>query len=351
MKNEKVNTKQKSSKKRKKSKKKRMKRILILEALLIIILVPVVFLYLKLDKIENADIDTSNITVNDINSSHMDDYRNIAIFGVDSRANDLKSNTRSDSIMIASINKKTKDVKIVSIYRDTYVNVPGHGYTKITHAYAYGGPELALSTINSNFDLNVKEFVTVNFSAVSNVIDLLGGITLDITDAELKYLNGYTKDLNKINGTNSPYLSSSGTQVVNGTQATAYSRIRYTAGGDFKRAERQRIVVEKILEKAKSSSIPTLLNVVDTMLPQIYTSLSTGDIINLSKDVFSYSIAENSGFPFEKEAKTVNKVSYVFPLTLSSNVSELHDYLFGTSGYTPSQTIQGYSEEINATYQ
>lgn len=330
----------------KKNKKKKFKIIFIIEALLIIALIPVLYLFYQLDRIPTSDIDVENVAMNDINLDDLKGYRNIAIFGVDSRSNDLKKNTRSDSIMIASINKKTKGVKLISLYRDSYVNVPGHGFTKLTHAYAYGGPELALSTINTNFDLDITEFVTVNFNAVTNVIDLLGGITLDITDAEFKYVNGYTKDLNKINGSNSPYLTSSGSQVVNGTQATAYSRIRYTAGGDFKRAERQRIVLSKILDKAKSSKVTTILSISNEMIPQIYTSLNTANILSLSKDIFSYSLGETSGFPFEKEAKTVSKVSYVFPLNLEDNVINLHKLLFDKDDYIPSDKVKEYSMEI-----
>ncbi|BCN29789.1 LCP family protein [Anaeromicropila herbilytica] len=335
---------------RKKKKRKKMKWLIALEVLVILLLIAFVYIYIKIDRIPKAELNTNNVATNNTDLSGLDGYRNIAIFGVDSRANDLKENTRSDSIMIASINRKTKDVKLVSLFRDTYVNVPGHGYTKLTHAYAYGGPELALSTINKNFDLNIKEFVTVNFSAVSNVIDELGGITLDITDAELKYVNGYTKDLNRINKTNSPYLKSAGTQTVNGTQATAYSRVRYTAGGDFKRAERQRTVVNKILEKAKKTNVVTLSNVMDEMIPQIYTSLDTLDILNLSKDVFFYSIKEQQGFPFENGATTYKGVSYVFPKSLTNNVSELHKFLFGTEDYKPSSTVQSYSNDIAAIY-
>lgn len=330
------------------NKKKKFKWIFIIEIICIIALIPVLYLFYQLDRIPTSELNTDNISVNDINLDDLKGYRNIAIFGVDSRSNDLKKNTRSDSIMIASINKKTKDVKLVSLYRDTYVNVPGHGFTKLTHAYAYGGPELALSTINTNFDLDIKEFVTVNFSAVTNVIDLLGGVTLDITDAELKYVNGYTKDINRINNSNSPFLKTSGTQLVNGTQATAYSRIRYTKGGDFKRAERQRIVLGKILDKAKTSKITTIISVSNEMIPQIYTSLSTPDILSLAKDIFAYSLGETNGFPFEKEGKIVNKVSYVLPLNLVENVSTLHHFLFDNEEYVPSEKVKGYSREIQA---
>ncbi|ROR28612.1 LytR family transcriptional attenuator [Mobilisporobacter senegalensis] len=335
------------SKKRKKSK---AKIIFILEILLILLLIPVVYIYLQIEKVPSADIDLNNISQNEINNPDMKNYRNIAFFGVDSRANDLKKNTRSDSIMIMSINKKTKKVKLASIYRDTYVNVEGHGYTKLNHAYSYGGPELALSTINTNFDLNCTEFVTVNFSALTNVIDLLGGITLNIEENELKHVNNYARDVAKINGTKYNKITSPGEQVVDGTQATGYSRVRYTAGGDFRRAERQRTVVEQVFKKAKKSNITTLVSIMNEMIPQIYTSLDTKEMLNYGKDIFFYELNDQTGFPIENQAGKIGGTSYVLPTTLESNVTALHKFLFGTENYEPSNTVKARSQEIDSKF-
>jgi len=330
-----------------KRKNKKSKIILIFDLILLIIVLGLIyFFYLtsktQLDNSKDADIITNELGSDDING-----YRNIAIFGVDSRDNALKKSTHSDTIIIASINKKTKDVKLVSIYRDTYVNIPDKGYDKINAAYFKGGYALALNTINTNFDLDIKEYVTVNFSAVCNVIDLLGGITLDITDEELKYVNGYTKELNKINGTKVGKLASSGTQLVNGTHATAYARIRYTAGGDYKRTERQRIVVEKIFEAAKSKPL-AINSIFNEILPQVYTNLDSLDMMVLAKDVLSYDIVDQTGFPFDKTADYYNDISYVFPTDLAANVTQLHKFLFEEESYVPSSTVQGYSDEIKA---
>lgn len=328
-----------------KKKKSKLLIILFIEIIIIILLFGGVYLYDKMGKIQFDDSEDSSIQQNvDID---IDGYRNIAIFGVDSRENALKKSTHSDTIVIASINNKTKDVKLVSVYRDTYVNIPGEGYNKINAAYFKGGYSLALSTINTNFDLDVKEFVTVNFQAVVDVVDKLGGITLDITDSELKYLNGYVRELNRINGTDVAGLKSSGTQTVNGTQATAYARIRYTKGGDFKRAERQRIVITKIFEKTKSSDLATINTIIDEMFPQVYTNLSTGEILSLATDILSYNIVDNIGFPYEKDAHTYKKVSYVFPINLQDNVTKLHAFLFDEVGYVPSTTVQEYSSYVD----
>lgn len=333
-------------KRAKKKKKKRLRRLIIIELLVILILLPVAYLFFQLSRIPRQELDLENIQVNNIDLDELKGYRNIAVFGVDSRANDLKKNTRSDSIMIVSINKKTKDVKICSIYRDTYVNIEGHGYTKLNHAYAYGGPELAINTINKNFDLNVTDFVTVNFSAVTNVVDLLGGITLDIKEDELKHVNNYTRDVAKINGTDYTYLKKAGKQTVDGTQATAYCRVRYTAGGDFTRAERQRTVLNQIFKKAKKSNPFTLVKLANEMIPQVYTSLSNTEMLSLGKDIFFYDIKDQAGFPFDNTAKKIGGVSYVLADTLSSNVSKLHEFLFNQKDYVPSATVKGYSSEI-----
>lgn len=327
-------------------KKRKAKILLLLDAVLVLVVVflGVFFYFANKTNLNNKDDDS--IITNTIDNSDLKGYRNIAIFGVDSRDNKLEKSTHSDTIIIASIHKKTKDVKLLSIYRDTYVDIPDKGYDKINAAYFKGGYSLALNTINTNFDLNVKEYITVNFNALCKVIDLLGGISLDITKEELKYVNGYTKELNEINGTSVGKLKSAGTQVVNGTHATAYARIRFTKGGDFKRAERQRIVIDKILEKAKSTDIKTLTKIVNEIFPEVYTNLDSLDMLGLAKDLLSYNITEQTGFPFENSAEYYKKISYVFPINLSKNVTKLHEVLFGTEDYVPSDKVQGISKEI-----
>jgi polyisoprenyl-teichoic acid--peptidoglycan teichoic acid transferase len=331
---------------KKKKKKKRLKYILIFEFIIILILLPLGYLFFTIDSIPTYEMNKSDIAINNLVGDNIDQYKNIAIFGVDSRSNELEKNTRSDSIMVASINKKNKDVSLISFYRDTYVSIKDHGYTKINHAYSYGGPELAISTLNANFDLNITDFITINFSALTNIIDMLDGITINITETELEYVNAYTRDVAKINGTDYEYLTSAGEQLINGTQATAYCRVRNTKGGDFTRAQRQRTVIEQILKKSKSSSLPTLVSLSKEMLPQVYTSLSTSEILGLATGVFSYDIVENSGFPFESKNAQISGASVVLPQTLVSNVSTLHDLLFKTTNYKPSDTVQAHSTEI-----
>lgn len=321
--------------------------ILFVELLFLLLLFAGFKIYTSLNKIQQNDKDDSAIETNeDVKTD--EGYRNIVIFGVDSRENSLTKGTHSDTIIIASLNNKTKDVKLVSVYRDTYSNIPDTGYRKINAAFFNGGYSLALSTINRNFDLDIKEYVTVNFQAVVDAVDLVGGITLDVQKDELKYLNGYVNSLNKINGTKVAHLKSAGTQLVNGTQACAYARIRYTSGADFKRTERQRIVIQKVFEKVKSSDLATVNAFINDVFPEVSTNLSKMEILSLAKDVFSYDIVDQTGFPFEKDAHTYDKVSYVFPINLADNVTKLHELLFDEAGYVPSKTVQEYSDYIES---
>lgn len=341
-------------KKKKSSKAKRWGIIFGIELILILILIPVIFLYSKLSLVRTAtksEVDKANIVINedvDISTSTaLKGYRNIAFFGVDSRDGMLEGNTRSDSIIIVSINQETKDVKLTSVYRDTCLRVPGYGLTKATHAYAYGGAELAMSMLNTNLDLDITEFATVDFGVLAKIIDAVGGIEIEVSDAEFSLINALIDEQNRVTGSDSPHLESSGYQHLNGTQATAYARIR-KIDSDFKRSERQRLVLSKIFEKAKTADIGTLLNMIDTILPEVYTNLSSNELIMLAKDIFSYNISDSEGFPFEKTTGSLQSdgLSYVFAENLEQNVKELHAYLFDNEAYTPSSTVTDISSEL-----
>lgn len=327
--------------KRHKRKRQRIRVIVFLVLLLVLAAVLSILYFInKIEEIENHPL--TNVTTNEgIQDANMKDYTNIVVFGVDSRSNDLRENTRSDSIILVSIHKKTHEVRLTSIYRDTYVNIEGHGFTKINHAYSYGGPELAVGTINQNFDLKATDFVTVNFSALSNVIDALGGITLTIHKDEKKWVNAYARDVARINGTEYEKIKKAGRQTVSGVQATAYCRVRYTAGGDFTRAQRQRKVLKALMAKAKKSNPVTLYRVMNEMLPQIYTSLTTREILQLAVHLPFYDIKNSKGFPYDLDChRASDGIYYDFPTTLSSNVTKLHKKLYGTKNYQPSQTVE-----------
>ena len=337
-----------SGSRRRRKRRHPIRRFLLLLLLLVVVLAGAAIFYLisSISDIENHEL--SNVTIAGQNDPNIQNYQNIALFGVDSRANDLKKNTRSDSIMIVSIEKKTSKIKLVSVYRDTYVKIADHGCTKVNHAYAYGGPDLAVDTLNTNFDLNIQDFVTVNFSAVSNVVDQLGGITLDIKKDELKWVNAYGHDVAKINGQKYTKIKHTGKQTVTGSQATGYCRVRYTKGGDFTRAERQRTVLQAIFAKAKSSGPDKWVAVMNEMIPQIYTSLSTSDMLGLMAKLPFYDIGEQTGFPYKQNGhKGSDGIYYGFPDTLLSNTKKLHEELFGTSDYTPSDTVKAISKKTS----
>ena len=272
-------------------------------------------------------------------------YRNIAIFGVDSRSDDYGVGNRSDCIIIASINNSTCEIKLISIYRDTYVNIKGHGLDKITHAYSYGEAPLAINTLNKNLDLNIKEFVTVNFDSVSEAVDQLGGVKILIDSEEVKYINGYIDETSRVTGKKSSHITQAGTYNLDGVQAVAYSRIRYTAGGDYKRTERMRTVIEAMFTKLKTKNIGQINAFADKILPCVYTNLSTGDLISLVPNIAKYKISESIGWPYDTKGITLDRW-YGVPVTLESNVIQLHKEAFGESEYTPSEDVKNISNSI-----
>lgn len=330
-----------------KSKKKGLRVFLII--VLVLLIIGVIFfstvlgvLYSKLSKIQHYEL--GNVEVNEGVEEQLKGYRNIALFGVDARTNTYK-NTRSDIIMIVSLNQDTNEVKLTSVYRDTYMYIDGHGYDKITHAYAYGGPELAISALNKNLDLNIKEFVTVNFNAVIDIVDSVGGIEIDVTSEEVGYLNNYIDDVNKEMGRHDSHISGSGHKKLTGAQALAYSRIRYTAGGDFKRAERSRTVLNKTFEKAKKLSVGQLNKLSDILLPKVLTNVSSTEIIGMIPKLGSIKVSEGEGWPYKTQFYN-NGVSYVAPVTLKENVKQLHAHMFGDNNYEVSSKVKEYSDGI-----
>ena len=272
--------------------------------------------------------------------------KNIIVLGVDERAEEHDVG-RSDTLFVVMFDTKNKAASLLSVPRDTRVRIKGHGWDKINHAYAYGGAELSMSMLNTNLDLDITEFATVDFGVLAKIIDAVGGIDLDISDAEYSLINPLIDEQNSATGSDSEHISGPGYQHVNGTQATAYARIR-KIDSDFKRAERQRIVLSKVFEEAKSANIGTLLNIIDTILPEVYTNMTSTDLISLAKDIFNYNIADQTGWPFEKETGSLpsDGLSYVFADSLEQNVTELHEYLFDNEDYTPSSTVSDISYEL-----
>lgn len=338
--------------KNKQNKKKgKVLKIILIILLFIIVIIAAVFAggywYVndKLGKMQQVEIKDEDLNIDEKVEENLTGYRNIAIFGVDSRSSNLGKGNRSDCIIIASINNQTKEVKLASIYRDTYVQIQGHGLDKINHAYSYGEAPLALGTLNTNLDLNIKEFVTVNFDSVAEAVDQLGGIKMTITDAEVKYINGYIEETSNVTGKDSNKITSAGTYNLNGVQAVAYGRIRYTEGGDYKRTERMRDVIEAMLKKLQTKSIGEINSMLDSVLPKIYTNIDTGSIISEIPSIAKYKITDSIGWPYKTRGKTMT-LWYGIPITLESNVVQLHQELFGEENYEASDKVKSISTQI-----
>ena len=344
----------KSSSKKQQAKKQR-RRIIIFIVEIIILLIAVFVLYgvLTTTKSGKVDLDEGDIIINDTvkeaQETTMKGYRNIALFGVDSTSGALTKNTRSDTIMIASINQDTGECKLVSVYRDTYLNLSNDSYNKCNAAYAKGGPEMAISMLNMNLDMNITDFVTVGFAGLTDTIDALGGVYIDVDNSEISHLNNYQLCIAEDLKRSYTPVSSTGYQLLDGLQATGYCRIRYTAGDDFKRAERQREVLAAVADQAKKASLPKLTETASAVFDETYTSLDLNEIIEMLGSVNTYYISDTAGFPQESNRATGtigSKGSCVIPINLEDNVKWLHQFLFNDYDYEPSATVKACSDQI-----
>lgn len=322
------------------------------ELIILLLLIGGLFVYgqinSRLNQIDGEEL--GNVEMNVVASEKMTGYQNIALFGVDSRGegSDMAVNN-SDTIIIASINNDTKAVKLVSVYRDTLLNVGNDSYHKANSAYMAGGASQAVSMLNTNLDLQIQDYVTVDMSALVKVIDLLGGLTIEMTADEVVHMNNYCVETSEITGQDYTRIEPevAGIYELNGVQATSYARIRYTAGLDFERTERQRLILQKLVQKAKKSSLGTLSSIMDEVFPLVKTSLSKSQIFDMGAGMLSYSFDETCGFPYEHTEKDIEgRGSVVLPVTLDTNVKELHKFLFKDDNYSPSDVVVHRSEKI-----
>ena len=338
---------------KKKKMNKGLKIFLIILLVLVIIIVGLgvagyTFVNGKIGKMQKENIDTTAVGINEETKQELKGYRNIALLGIDSRADDYGLGNRSDCMMIASINQETNEIKLISVYRDTYVYVMENGtkrLDKITHAYSYGGAQNTLKSLNEAMDLNITEFVTVNFDAVIAAVDSLGGVYIDIDKSEIKYVNDYIDATSESSGVKSSHITHSGRQKLDGVQAVSYTRVRYTAGGDYKRTERMRTVVEAMLSKAKTLNVGQLNSFADTILPKIRTNISTSEIWGLIPKLASFKVTESIGWPYDTKGITLDRW-YGVPVTLQSNVERLHKEAFEQEDYEASDTVKEMSAAI-----
>ena len=298
-------------------------------AIIVIIAAGMGYVYSTLNKTNKVKLDNDSLGLNQNTQStdKKDDIINIALFGLDAPNGEVG---RSDADLILTIDKKHHKLKLTSIMRDSYVDVKDHGMTKLTHAYAYGGPELALNTINTNFDLAIDKFITVNFTSLPKVIDKLGGVDINLTAGDLKYMNGYIKNLDDINKTDSPDINSTGMHHLDGTQALAYCRIRYD-GGDQRRTERQRTVLQAVFKKMKDTPVTQYPAILNELLPLVTTNISANEFISLGKDIADTGATqfEDLKVPCDKheDGKMINGVYYM-TYDLKAETKELHKFIY-----------------------
>lgn len=342
-------------KRKKMTRRQRRKRKLILfivEVMVILILLAALFVIIKLNKLNNTgdlDEDKLNINIDAKTQELLDGYTNIALFGIDNRSTGKYESGNSDCIMIASINNDTKEVRLISVYRDSFLAVDDDDdLRKLNAAYAKGGPTGAVAALNKNLDLDIKEYVAVDFNAVMEVVDALGGIELDISSKEAETMKIYINEMNEVMGTNGTAVSGPGLQTVNGIQALAYCRDRYSGGDDYGRTERQRTVISKIVEKAKAASLPTLNKVIVKLFPDISTSLSSSEILGLAAGIKDYELADTQGWPFQLTTERMGGKlgDVVVPTDLETNVNLLHQYLFDVEDYETTQTVKNISKSV-----
>lgn len=360
-------------------KRKKKRRIIIFAIEIVIILIMLGVLYVVMNVSDEGPkftvIDPSEVVPSEVQQakdegeSAMLGYMNIALFGVDAtNEKQIEKNSRTDTIMIASINMDTGDIKLVSVYRDTYLNIGTDTYTKCNAAYAKGGPQQAIKMLNMNFDLDIENFVTVGYNALMDVIDGLGGVYVEVKENEIVHLNNYQrsivaqwkygvklddytvseKDFEVVKSSDYTPVTEAGYQLLNGLQATAYCRIRYV-GNDYKRTERQRTVLKAIQDQAKKADLKSLTDVFNKVVKQVYTSLDQKDMLELLGKIADYRIVEEAGFPQLELLKTGNigaSGSCIVPQDLVSNVEWLHQFLFEDEEYQVTSTVVECSEKI-----
>ena len=338
------------------SKGKKKILLLALEVLVLVAAICILVIVMNFEeKNERVNIDEEvlDIHVDVAENETMKGYRNIALFGVDSTTGSLgkdkESKTRSDTIIIASINEETKEVKLVSVYRDTFLNLGNDTYTKCNAAYQKGGPEQAMQMLNTNLDMDIKDFVTVGFKGLKDVVDALGGVEIEITKGEISHLNNYQYSMAEDMKIEYTPVKEPGVQTLNGLQAVAYCRIRQI-GNDFQRTERQRTVLTQISEKAKTMSASQLTTIAESAFEEVYTSLELKEILDLIQIIGEYEIVDSAGFP-QMDMLTTGTIgshgSCVVPLDLAESVVWLHEFLFDEEGYEVTERVQINSDTID----
>lgn len=301
----------------------------------------------KLNKVKHTSVKKSELSCVDVKG-----YVNIALLGVDSRKMDKTNlaDNNTDCMMIISLNTKTNEVSLLSVYRDTYLPVDDDGnFGKINSAFQNGGAAQTMQSLNQAMDMDISNYVLFNFKMVSDLVNAVGGITVDVKDYEIQQLNKYTiQTANNIGQKKYNLVTKPGKQKLEGVQAVSYGRIRKGVGDDYKRTSRMRVVVTKVMNKVKGSSVTELNKIMDICLKQCETSLSNSDMLNLAMRLSKMKIKQSVGWPFEVTEGYANQQAVVYPDNLLENVKELHEKLFGQKNYEPTSTVKEIAEKLDA---
>ena len=337
-----------AAKARKKQRSRRKKRALILgiEIVILLFLLGTAFVMAKYNKFQTVAIDADDIKINE--GVKQEGYSTYVLFGGDSREGQLEAGAHTDTIIVVSLDNESKEIRMVSVYRDTLMEQMNLDYHKANQAYFRGGPVEAINMLNKNLDLAIEDYATVDFKAMSDAIDLLGGLEINVTDAEAKALNKYIRETARVAGKEAHELPCGGTYTLDGPQAVTYARIRKLAGGDYKRTERQRVVIKAMFNKAKKMDIATLNNIIDTVFPQVSTSFELKELLALVAAAPEYKLGDSTGFPFDKTDGVFNSAgSVVVALGHAENVKQLHTFLYPKDeGQEVSSTVQQISDNI-----
>ena len=330
----------------------RIRRLIVFAILEVFVLAGIfsyAFVLKQYNKIQRPDFEVSKVENTVLSSEEiqkMKGYWNIAAFGVDSRDSSVGRGNNSDVIIIVSINRENGEIRMCSVFRDSYLSLSNGSYSKINAAYAIGGPEQAVRALNQNLDLNITDYATFNWKAVATGIDILGGVDIDLTDAEFKYINSYITETVKATGIGSVQLTHAGQNHLDGVQAVAYARLRYM-DDDYTRTARQRKIIELCYQKARKADVQTLSDLAGNMLSMVATSLTWEDGMSLAAQIRNYTIAGTMGFPEQrKESNMGPKGACVLPNTLKSNVRNLHAFLFGDEEYEVSSQVRDIDNRI-----
>ena len=307
-----------------------------------------------LSKVDELDINKRDLDIHPGAKRDLKNFTNIAVLGVDSRDMEDDSESRTDAMVIVSINKKTNDVKMFSVFRDTLLYLDDdHGLDKITHAYVYGGAQSTVKALNRNLDLNIDKAVVINWKTVAEISDTIGGIEVDVQESEIEELNKYVKGTAKNTGSEMIEIEEPGKQTLNGAQAVTYARIRKDAvTGDYRRNERMKIVMATTFKKVRQSNLLTIKQICDNALPQTKTNMSAGEMLRLGLKYKQYNMGSSTtGWPYDVEGwigDPGNGMSawYGPPVTLASNVEKLYKKFFGISDHELSEEVERISEDI-----